>query len=220
MVIKIFKFMKVNSIKFLTVAFLISFLFSCTKDDGKTEIKKYEVGDQGPAGGVVFYVKTSKTDGWQYIEVAQEDIEGSEWGCFDSPVSNARISDIGMGKENTKAIVDLHDGFDNYYENPSVCSNVSNGSVAAKLCLDYVNGGADDWFLPSENEMKLIYENVHLTGLGNFTTGGVNETILYWTSTEHDDNTAVTEDFSTGDRGYLCKQCDFGGTKIRAVRYF
>ncbi len=212
--------MKVDSIKFLVVAIVITFFYSCNNDDGKTEMPKYAIGDQGPAGGIIFYVKDEVSDGWQYIEVAPEDIEGSEWGCFDSPVSNARNSEIGMGKENTKAIVDLHDGFDNYYENPSVCSDVSNGTVAAKLCLDYVYGGKDDWLLPSENEMKLIYENVHLAGLGNFTTGNANETILYWSSTEHDDNTAVTEDFSTGDRGYLCKQCDFGFTKIRAVRYF
>ncbi len=213
--------MKVNSIKFLALAFLISFFYSCSKDDdGQLDEPKYKVGDQGPAGGIVFYAKAKKSEGWQFIEVAPEDIAGSEWGCYNSPVQDARKSEIGMGRENSLAIVALHDSFSDFYTNPEICSDVSDGTVAAKLCLDYVYGGLDDWFLPSENEMKLIYEKLHLQGLGNFTTGGTNETILYWTSTEHGDNTAVTEDFSTGERGYNCKQCDFGFTKIRAIRYF
>lgn len=208
--------MKAISIKIFTLAFLISFFYSCTKEDVGTEILKYKVGDEGPAGGIVFYVNTNTSDEWKYIEIAPEDIDGNEWGCFNSPIVDARKSEIGMGKENTIAIVNFHNNFNEYYTNPVVCSDISNGTVAAKTSLEYVFGGHDDWFLPSKDEMKLIYEKLHLQGLGNFDT----DNTLYWSSTEYDDNTVVTTDFSNGDQGFLPKQTSFGLTKIRVIRYF
>jgi transposase-like protein len=61
-----------------------------------------------------------------------------------------------------------------------------------------------------------MYENLHLNGIGEFEENDK----LYWTSTEHDDNTATATDFSNGDQGWQCKQCDFNFMNIRAVRYF
>ncbi len=200
--------------KFLFLAIFISLFSSCSEDDTTDEIS-YKVGNAGPAGGIIVYVDESKSNSFKYIEVAPTDIDGGEWGCFNNPVVGARESGIGMGMVNSQAIVAFHDNLDNFYNNPSNCSENSNGTVAAKACMDLVLGGFDDWFLPSEDEMFLIYKNLHLQGLGNFDTE-----FLYWSSTEHDDNTAVATDFENGDQGYLPKQIGLELTKIRAVRYF
>ena len=42
--------------------------------------KTYVVGDIGPAGGMIFYVKGSITNGWQYLEVAPSD-QGTAQGA-------------------------------------------------------------------------------------------------------------------------------------------
>ena len=200
--------------KFLFLVIFIALFSSCSEDDTVDEVS-YKIGDAGPAGGLIVYVDDSKSTAFKYIEVAPQDIDGSEWGCFNNPIVEARESGIGMGMENSQAIVAFHDSLNDFYNNPSNCSDNSNGTVAAKACMDLVMGGFDDWFLPSEDEALLMYKNLHLQGLGNF-----NNELLYWTSTEHDDNTVVTTDFSNGDQGYLPKQIGGELTKIRADRYF
>jgi len=208
--------MQTVKVKFLFLVIFAVFFSSCSKENGTIDEISYKIGDEGPAGGIIIYVDNSKSSDFTYIEVSLDDIGGAEWGCFNAPIVDAREPGIGMGKENSLAIVDFHNNLDDFYNNPAICSETSNGTVAAKACTDYVFGGFDDWFLPSEDETLLMYNKLHLEGLGNFDTE-----FLYWSSTEHGDNTAVTIDFSNGDQGFLCKQCDFGEiTKIRAVRYF
>jgi hypothetical protein len=205
------------------VLLLIGFtLFTCSDDDEGNDPQEtiYELGDLGPAGGFVFYDKGETTDGWRYMEAAPSDLAGSEWGCFNTPVLDARGIEVGTGLQNTIAIVEFHDALNDFYNNPDNCSVNSNGTVAAKICYDLVIGNFDNWHLPSEDEAELLYENLHLQGLGGFEANVANP-VLYWTSTEHDDNTATATDFSTGVQGWNCKQCDFGTiTRIRAVRYF
>ena len=34
----------------------------------------YKIGDEGPAGGVIFYDKGEYSDGWRYLEAAPADL--------------------------------------------------------------------------------------------------------------------------------------------------
>lgn len=125
--------------------------------------KLYAVGDRGPAGGWILYDKGRVSDGWRYLEAASEDqSSGMAWSTGAYVKTGASGREIGAGRLNTKKIV------------LALESNYS----AAKTCAQYDGGNMNDWFLPSEEEAKLFYENLGSKGLGGFSYE------FYWCSTE------------------------------------
>jgi hypothetical protein len=151
----------------------------------------YTIGSTGPAGGLIFYVNPNfSTDGWRYLEATQGDIGNAVWGgvppfCSPTIVTGATATAIGSGKSNTETI--LAALASQYY------------SYAAKVCGDYAitNGGVtyDDWFLPSKEELRLIFFNLKKQGLGSCSMND------HWSSTE---NGAYAAEYWTfyGDGSY------------------
>jgi len=176
--------------------------------------KEYKVGDVGPAKGIVFYDKGEYTFGWRYMEVATKNLKDSEWGCATSPISNARNTELGYGFYNTAQIINYHDNLANYYLNPSVCNSANNGTLLAKDAVKQIQDVFIDWFLPSADELDLVYKNLYLNNLGNF------QDAVYWSSTEIDANTVSTVDFKTGEKTVTSKIPEKGTIKARAIRYF
>lgn len=174
----------------------------------------YKIGDTGPAKGIVFYDKGEYSFGWRYMEVATEDLKDSEWGCSNSSTITARNTELGHGYYNTAQIVNHHDNMVNYYLNPSICNNVNSGTVLAKDAIKYSQYFYTDWFLPSSDELELIYTNLYLNNLGNFTN------LNYWTSTEIDEKTVWIIDFKTGERIATPKIPKKNSTLARVIRYF
>ena len=90
--------------------------------------------------------------------------------------------------------------------------NIMNGctesGIAARLCGDLVQGGFSDWFLPSKDELNLLYVNRALTGMG---------TDIYWSSTEGDNGNAWIQNFTFGFQSYVAKVSTYN---VRAVRAF
>ena len=157
---------------------------------------KYKVGDIGPAGGYIFYDKGKTSDGWRYLEAAPSDINQSKWG--DAGKFGTQTG-IGTGKTNTAIIV-------------SEASNSRNPN-AATLCNDYTYGGYDDWFLPSKDELNLMYNNLWKKGLGGFALAG------YWSSSEGSSltNLAWLPYFSNGDQYNTNRDYEY---RVRPVRAF
>lgn len=177
-------------------------------------ITEYEIGETGPAGGTVFYDKGSYTDGWRYAEVAPNDMPYSQWGCLSSGIANSNSSAIGKGLYNSGLITNFHDGLVNFYNNPTICNASNNGTVAAKKSLQYEFNAYKDWFLPSFDELNLIYTNLHLQSLGSFTN------TIYWSSTENDNTTVKTIDFATGTTVTSSKVPTTNSVNARCIRYF
>lgn len=178
------------------------------------ESETYAIGDEGQAGGIVFYDKGSYSDGWRYAEAASVDLAYFEWGCATSGIAAAQSSAIGKGLYNSGSILNFHDTLINFYLNPIVCSNLNNGTVVSKEALGYQLNGRKDWFLPSENELVLLYTNLHQQNLGNFTN------TVYWSSTENDATTVKTIDFTNGQNTVSLKVPASNTIKVRAIRYF
>lgn len=176
-------------------------------------IIEYQIGDTGPAGGIVFYDKGSYSEGWRYMEAAPLDTNSTEWGCFGTLIENANSTEIGKGLLNSILTTNYHDNLFNYYLNPSICNSANNGTVASREALIFEINNIKDWFLPSEEELTLMYQNLKNENLGSLTDS------YYWSSTQVDENNAKAIDFSNGA---VITQSKIGitSTKSRVIRYF
>jgi hypothetical protein len=166
----------------------------------------YNIGDTGPAGGFIFYINPKyENEGWRYFEVAPGDLTGDnsiQWQLrrytrkfVVMGAMGATQTAIGTGKANTQKIVDM----------------LGDGCYAAKLCYSMTLNGYSDWFLPSKDELNLMYENLYLKGIGSF------EPDVYWSSSGYDASLAWYQSFVNGH------QIDGGkyyGGRVRAVRAF
>jgi hypothetical protein len=174
------------------------------------EAALYKIGDEGPAGGLIFYDKGNSSDGWRYMEAApaSTELKDIKWGP-EGEIGGTRI-EIGAGKRNTQIIV-------NYA--------VSSGGTyrAAWLCDSLEYGGYEDWFLPSKAELNLMYLNLRERDLGGF----IKE--WYWSSSESGGNNSWTQGFGSGNQvndpyGHWSEPYGQGrkdiGHNVRAVRQF
>ena len=168
-------------------------------------ISDYCIGDTGPAGGWIFYdngsytTATATIPSWRYLEAAPSDQSTSaEWGCYEVLISGADGTAVGTGEQNT---IDIEAG----------CTTAN---TAADICANLSLGGYDDWFLPSKDELNLMYTNLH-TAVGDSVGGFVDD--YYWNSSEYDDSHAWIQSFEYGGQFNSNKS---GTVRIRAVRAF
>lgn len=113
-------------------------------------------------------------------------------------VTGATATALGSGNANTNTIV----------------SAQGEGTYAAKACYDLVLGGYSDWYLPSQDELHMMFLNRNL--IGGFDT---TYDVYYWTSSEYDNGMSFMETFffSDGFRGFQAKHVPL---KVRPVRSF
>lgn len=163
----------------------------------------YIVGGAGPAGGIVFYDKGSYIDGWRYLESAPSSTEWVKkvWGGYRTGVFMTD-TEVGKGAINTKVIIAT-------YGDTEPHSKKNN--YAAKLCFDLIYNGYTDWFLPSKDELDLMYTNLHKNGIGGFSEW------YYWSSSEYNKYEAWYQSFIVGERKRLDKDSI---VSVRAVRAF
>ncbi len=86
---------------------------------------------------------------------------------------------------------------------------------AAQVVMDADHGGYSDWFLPSVEELNLMYENLHLEGLGDFLLEAYTS---YWSSSEDQTLWAWMQTRTTGSQmNGISKTTELG---VRAARSF
>jgi hypothetical protein len=126
--------------------------------------------------------------------VSTEDLGDAQWGCYQTFVVGTEYG-LGLGDENTTSILSYSCGLNN---------------TAAKLCVDYVSNGYIDWYLPSFDELMLIYINLHSSISFSY--------YPYWTSTQDSNSWAKSIGFDNdGSNGHSTKDSIL---KVRAIRYF
>lgn len=202
----------VRILNFFGLLLGMSALLGCVKEDpAPLELKVGEVFEGGIVAhvfepGEPFYV-IGETHG---IVVAPTDqVFSSQWGCRGTAVTGTSPA-LGKGRDNTKKVVDWHNALPNFYGNPTQCHPDNNGTVAAKLAVDFrAATGQQDWFMPSLEEMNYLYYN--RDKIGGFS---VDE---YWSSCETNANAACVMSFVTGEQVSRSKS-EFH--RVRLIRFF
>ena len=158
----------------------------------------YQVGEAGPAGGIVFYDKGSYSSGWRFMEVSPVNVStNAVWGGYGTSVPGTS-SGIGTGKANTAIIVAAFGSSEEY---------AGRSDYAARLADNFVYGGYNDWFLPSVNELAEVIAQKDVVGL----TQG-----WWWSSTQGDAYEAWYWRWWPTDP-HLTKKSE---ARVRAIRSF
>ena len=88
----------------------------------------FHIGDNGPAGGKVFYL--TDATGKHGLEAAPADqSSGVTWGCYGTSIAGAQGTAVGIGAANTAAIV----------------AGCAEANTAAKIADAYALNGFTDW---------------------------------------------------------------------------
>lgn len=159
--------------------------------------EKHEIG-KSCEGGILIYIMQPGDPGFvegEYhgIVVSPFDVSKSiRWGCPNILVSATNMS-IFTGIENTKLITEK-------------CSYEKN---AASICYHLELNGFNDWYLPSYEELSLIYENREkIYGL---------DEAYYWSSSESDKDNSWVFNFNMGIAFEYAKDLNVA---VRAIRKF
>jgi hypothetical protein len=147
------------------------------------------------AGGIVFYIAPEPIDlnGDGVLDtglVCATEHQGNpvQWYSGDNMITGAIATGLGSGASNTATIIEAQ----------------GEGIYAASVASAYRGGGFKDWFLPSKEELNLMYVNLKEKGLGGFS----NES--YWSASELTLNVAWDQSFLYGNQ--------YGNNKISTRR--
>ena len=193
-------------------AFIITCLFiistSCSKETEATSLPvlqsssaslsqssaKHFIGEHF-GGGIIFYLDKSGNHG---LIVTTADFEEPASWSFKDTLNGAKDTAVGSGAVNTNRIVKTQ-GFP---ESEAF-------SYAALECLELNLNGYQDWYLPSLNELNLMYQNK--TIVGGFLQ------FSYWSSTESGATKAWLKNFNSGLQLLQVKTAAYA---LRPVRKF
>ena len=149
---------------------------------------------QSYGGGIIFYLDGTGQHG--LISATSDQSTGAQWGCYGTSIPGTSTA-LGTGQANTTLIV----------------NGCSEADRAARICNDLVLNSYDDWFLPSKDELSLMY--AQKTAIGGFNNANNNP---YWSSSGDGDYGAWYIDFSYyGSAGIYGKN---NSSNVRAVRAF
>jgi hypothetical protein len=165
--------------------------------------KTYKVGDTGPAGGLIFYDKGNSSGGWRYLEAAPFDLGNAEWGLRGNNIGGT-LTYPGSGKQNTELLL-------------TALSQANESNRAAQICADFELNDYDDWYLPSKDELNMLFTNLKTKKLGGFSD------VDYWSSSQYHSAHSWFQNFSNGeqindDRGSFFNKDN--PLSVRAIRQF
>jgi hypothetical protein len=156
-------------------------------------------------GGVIFHLWKDNAGVEHGLIVDKTDLSTSQvWSNIDLTLIGPSAQSSWDGLSNSNAIV----------------AQAGHTNSAAALCLNSTNGAQSDWYLPSIDELSLLWHsrfnvNKSLSAIGGATV--LPRTGFYWSSTEIFNRDAWNFHFDDGAANYSGKNLTF---YVRAVRAF
>jgi hypothetical protein len=150
-------------------------------------------------GGIIFYIDDSGAHG--LIAAPKDQSAGIFWWNGSLVTTGATATAVGTGQANTDTIIAAQGA----------------GDYAATLTANLVLNDYSDWFLPSKDELNLMYRNIGpgapapLTNIGGFSS------TWYWSSSEYSNLSVWTQNFGNGGQTDIPKYPQFS---VRAVRAY
>ena len=161
------------------------------------------IGEQF-GGGVIFYL-------WKDALGAEHGLIVDKTNLSTTQVwSNVDATEIGSSAQST------WDGLSN---SNAIVAQVGHTNSAASLCLNSTNGGQSDWYLPSVQELNILWNNYYTVARSFSQIIGATQmtSAYYWSSTEFGSYFAWYFLFTNGDASYSSKSTTYC---VRAVRAF
>ncbi|MEA2042103.1 MAG: DUF1566 domain-containing protein [Bacteroidota bacterium] len=174
-----------------------------------SSVTTYSVGDF-VQGGIVFWVDETGQHGLVCAKIDQDGGSGIRWYAGTYTYTMAKGDGPYAGELNTAIII----------------ANQGNGdgsTYAARICneLQVTEGGKTygDWYLPSKEELNLMYQNKATIDATAGANGGSDfASAYYWSSTEDNNGgNAWSQTFDYGNQGDYGKHTTYN---VRAVRAF
>lgn len=148
-------------------------------------------------GGKIAYILQPSDPGYiagqtHGLIAATTDVNTSTWGCSGTTIPGGIV--LGTGNQNT---IDIMAG----------CAETG---IAARVCGDLVLNSYSDWYLPSKDELNILY--INRFAIGNFSTSN-----FYWSSSEFDILNAWNQNFNSGVQNSTTKSTIH---RVRPIRSF
>jgi hypothetical protein len=175
-------------------------------------------GPQGPAGTGGFTHYIGEQFGGGVIFHLWKDAQGVEHGLIVDKTdlsTNQVWSNISATLIGTSA----QSRWDGLSNSNAIVGQAGHTSSAAALCLNSTNGGQNDWYLPSIQELDMLWTNSYTVARSLTQISGATQlqTAFYWSSTENFNGNAWYFYFYGGGAASSLKS---NPNDVRAVRAF
>ena len=175
------------------------------------------VGGGSGGGGFTHYI--GEAFGGGVIFHLWKDAQGVEHGLI---IDKTDLSTTQVWSNINATLIDAsaQSSWDGLSNSNAIVGQAGHTSSAASICLNSTNGGQSDWYLPSIDELSLLWHsrfnvNKSLSAIGGATV--LPNSAYYWSSTEDASNYVWFFYFYDGDAGASAK---FNANYVRAVRAF
>lgn len=177
------------------------------------------VGPQGPSGSSGYSHYIGEKFGGGVIFHLWKDSTGVEHGLVVA-INNQSTSYVWSNINSALIGTNAQSGWDGLSNSNAIIGQPGHTNSAAQLCLDLVSGNQNDWYLPSIDELSLLWQNRFNVNKSLSTIAGatiIENLYFFWSSTEGDGNLAWNFSFYSGTANYNNK---FNTYFVRAIRTF
>jgi hypothetical protein len=157
-------------------------------------------------GGVIFHLWKDAQGAEHGLIVDKIDLSAAQaWSNINQTLIGPSAQSSWDGLSNSNAIV----------------GQAGHTNSAAALCLNSTNGGQSDWYLPTIQELNMLWNNYYTVARSLSQISGATQLlpVTYWSSTENSNTNAWVFSFYIGD-GFASLNDKYVITHVRAVRSF